>query len=574
MRENWKYLAGSAMFRLIAIVLAVLLPLNLLTLILGAKVLSQVEERMGLEARHSLELYMSQADDAMLRASTALNYLSRNDNDFLRLAVKPAQDGAEEQRQIQAAIDFTQTLNDRIVENPQIDSFFAWFPEKEYFIQTSSGMHGRELGDLIRRRLEEPEGMALGSWSAVREGDVALVCYLAAYRGGYYGAWIELKHLASPLDFAGSWTLAFTDGAGEVLFSERDGLPRLDPEQSECVYRGERCMLLSVPSGCSSLRLARVMSRSEISGALPVAIRVLQILSVAALLVVPVVILSMQRWMVAPLRRLTDAMERIESGDLDYRIPGKARGSEFERINGSFNHMMDEVRDLKISLYDEQIKGEKIRIGFLAQQIRPHFILNALNILYSYEPEEFALAQRMILCLSRYFRYVVNANRDFVPLERELEHIQNYFEIQQARFRNTFRAEVRWESDTASLTVPPLLVQSFAENAIKHALTPGRTVDISVTASLTAEGKLMIRIGDTGPGIPEEVLERIGVFRQDHEFRPDLGVGIQNSIDRLWLLYRGEADLDIRRAEPHGTAVTLYLPARREEEETDECDIG
>ncbi len=53
---------------------------------------------------------------------------------------------------------------------------------------------------------------------------------------------------------------------------------------------------------------------------------------------------------------------------------------------------------------------------FLSQQIQPHFILNAMNILYSYEKEEYPLIQKMILCLSKYFRYVVNANTDFVKL--------------------------------------------------------------------------------------------------------------------------------------------------------------
>ena len=167
---------------------------------------------------------------------------------------------------------------------------------------------------------------------------------------------------------------------------------------------------------------------------------------------------------------------------LIYRIPEKRVGSEFQRINRHFNHMMDEVRDLKISVYEEKLKAQAIRSSFLAHQIRPHFILNTLNILYSYEPEEFPLIQKMILYLSKYFRYVVNAGSDFVTLGHELEHIRNYFEIQQARFKRTFRAEVSWESEVSGCFVPPLLIQTFAENAIKHAFTPGEIIEILVTA--------------------------------------------------------------------------------------------
>ena len=58
---------------------------------------------------------------------------------------------------------------------------------------------------------------------------------------------------------------------------------------------------------------------------------------------------------------------------------------------------MDEVSELKINMYEQQLKTEKIRLGFLSQQIQPHFIINTLNILYSYEPEEYQLSQKMIL---------------------------------------------------------------------------------------------------------------------------------------------------------------------------------
>ena len=323
----------------------------------------------------------------------------------------------------------------------------------------------------------------------------------------------------------------------------------------------------------SDLHLVQILSKSELSRGLPFVIRLLQILSIVSVLILPVIILAMQRWVIAPVNRLTDAMERIERGDLGYRIEERSAGSEFDRINRSFNAMMDDVRDLKISLYEEQLKAQKIKMGFLAQQIRPHFILNALNILYSYEPEEYALSQRMILCLSKYFRYVVNANMDFVPLRQELDHIRNYFEIQQARFRRTFRAGVACDEDAGRCLIPPLLIQSFAENAIKHAFTPGEIIDISVSAR--REGaRVYIRVSDTGAGIPDEVLEHIAQFRSTREFRRDLGVGIQNSIDRIDILYSDRAELNITRTEPHGTVVEIVVPFLREEEHEDERDIG
>lgn len=67
---------------------------------------------------------------------------------------------------------------------------------------------------------------------------------------------------------------------------------------------------------------------------------------------------------------------------------------EFTQINKSFNRMMDQVSDLKIHVYEIQLEKQQIKMKFLSQQIQPHFIMNTLNILYSYEQEEYPLIRK------------------------------------------------------------------------------------------------------------------------------------------------------------------------------------
>ena len=314
-------------------------------------------------------------------------------------------------------------------------------------------------------------------------------------------------------------------------------------------------------------------STQPTSGALPSALRVMQVLSILAVAALPLILFVIQRWVISPVRRLTEAIERIENGEMEYRIPEQSTGAEFMRINRSFNHMMDQVEALKISVYEEQLKAHKIKLGFLAQQIKPHFILNTLNILYSYEQEEFPLIQRMIVHLSRYFRYVINANQDFVTLGQEMEHLRNYFEIQQARYVRTFEASVDFDQDLADCLIPPLLLQSFAENSIKYALLPDRIVQIRVTAEKTETG-MRLTVTDDGRGISPEMLERIEQFRRDRVFRTDLGVGVQNAIDRVELLYSGRGSVALAAREGGGTLVAIDLPAlhRRETERKTEAE--
>lgn len=197
---------------------------------------------------------------------------------------------------------------------------------------------------------------------------------------------------------------------------------------------------------------------------------------------------------------------------------------------------------------------------FLSQQIQPHFILNTLNILYSYEQEEYPLIQKMILCLAKYFRYIVNANSKFVLLSEEMDHIRNYFEIQQVRYPETFFAYVEYDEEIADCLVPPLLIQNFAENAIKHSLKIGNNIDIFVIGQKYGEDAVRIRMLDTGEGIDGELLEKIRRFRDTGEPQEGLGVGIQNAVERLQVLYDAKTQFEIVRDEPHGTRIEIVLP--------------
>ena len=260
-------------------------------------------------------------------------------------------------------------------------------------------------------------------------------------------------------------------------------------------------------------------------------------------------------------------MDEIEQGNLDYRISTKKTdGREFDRINQNFNKMMEQVTDLRIDVYEKELAQKNIKMQYLSQQIQPHFILNAMNVLYSYEPEEYELSQKMIKCISKYFRHIVYANDTFVELYQEMEHIQNYFEIQKARFPDMFFAIVEYDEALKTVLIPPLLIQNFTENAIKHSLKIGKKIEIFVIGEkITKDGQdwMRIRIADTGEGISDEALEQIEEFRRTGIAQPKLGVGIQNAIERMKYLYLDNGSIHIER-DPHysGTNIELIVPVK------------
>ena len=325
-------------------------------------------------------------------------------------------------------------------------------------------------------------------------------------------------------------------------------------------YDGVNYVLVKAQSNYVNLELVQIMPKSQITKTLPLMIQILQVASIVALGILPIIMFSMQKWIVHPINSLSRAMEKIEAGDMEVRVKEEKSGSEFEQINRNFNHMMDEVSKLKIDVYEEKLEKQQIKMRFLSQQIQPHFILNAMNILYSYEKEEYPLIHKMILCLSKYFRYVVNANTDFVELSQEMNHIKNYFEIQQARYPDNFFAMVEYDEEVRDCLVPPLLVQNFAENAIKHSLKIGNSIDIIVIAQKTEDNCIRIRLSDTGEGISDELLQKVELFRKTRQQQEGLGVGIQNAIERLDILYNGLSQFKITKEKPHGTRVEIVVP--------------
>ena len=575
--RSWKKVFSSAIFRLIVIVMAVVIPLNLLTLILGNTAITEVERQISLETQNALQIYIGQFDDAMERMNVKMYTLAREDEDFIRLNVKPIDTREEYYRQMESVVKLNITMSDALKDNSLVDGVFAYFSGKGYFLnQSNTSQLARQIGTYVENAVTTIDPAKLQNWQVVEIDGAPCLLLISIYRQAYFGAWIDLRTLADTFGFYGdgeSVLQAFAGADGRVYYSNRDDAVSIDLNTVSQKHDGVSYTLVKTKSQYADLHYVQVMSKSQIASSLPAAIRVLQILSVVAVVIIPIILLAMQYWIGRPVSKLMTAMERIEGGDVEYRIPATKAGTEFDCINRNFNRVMDEVSELKIHMYEQQLKAEKIRLGFLSQQIQPHFIINTLNILYSYEPEEYQLSQKMILCLSKYFRYVVNAPQDYVELGQEMEHIRNYFEIQQARFLRSFKATVVYDEEVADCLIPPLIIQNFTENAIKHSFVPGQTTSIVAEARKEREN-IHICVYDTGAGIPEDVLERIAEFRRTREFRLDLGVGIQNSIDRLSILYGDSASLEISKIEPQGTRIDIIIPIKRREASEYERDFG
>lgn len=112
---------------------------------------------------------------------------------------------------------------------------------------------------------------------------------------------------------------------------------------------------------------------------------------------------------------------------------------------------------------------EKAEQALLRQQLNPHFLFNSLNTLKGFIEEDEASAIKYLHQFAEVYRYVLGSrDKELIPLEEELDLLDSYFSLLQARFGDKLQLNVRVKDEDLSLMVPPLALQLLLENAIKH----------------------------------------------------------------------------------------------------------
>ncbi len=195
----------------------------------------------------------------------------------------------------------------------------------------------------------------------------------------------------------------------------------------------------------------------------------------------------------------------------------------------------------------------KARLRALQSQINPHFLFNAMNTISSLISEDSEKAKDLLLNLSDYYRSRLHLAKEFIPLESEIENINAYIAIEQARFGPKISVNYDVSGDTSFL-IPPLILQPLVENAIKHGLQkslhPG-----SVTMYVRIEqDEAHICIADDGVGMDATLLSNI--FDESH--------GLDNVHQRLINLYGIEYGLKIESTVGKGTKVWIKIPRNTE----------
>jgi hypothetical protein len=176
------------------------------------------------------------------------------------------------------------------------------------------------------------------------------------------------------------------------------------------------------------------------------------------------------------------------------------------------------------------------QLRYLRAQLNPHFLFNTLNSIYSLSMQKSDRAPEVVIRLADIMRYLIyECNEEKILLDKEIEFIRNYIEIEKIRFKADIRLTV--EGETAGLLIEPYLFISFIENGFKHAMDHNFGEPFIYITLRIGNGQLVLNVINSTDADLDMQAKRIN------------GKGISHSRSLLELLYPSSYDLDIIQTE-------------------------
>ena len=209
-------------------------------------------------------------------------------------------------------------------------------------------------------------------------------------------------------------------------------------------------------------------------------------------------------------------------------------------------HYVQKSRKQQLDTLQLEALVKSLELNTIKAHINPHFIFNALNSIRALIDENPQRARNAITELSNILRSSMQTEKmETVPFERELNIVKDYLALENMRFEDRLKVEYDIDEDTLNQPVPPMMLQTLVENAIKHGI------------SKQIKGGVVKITSDFKDHYHELAVQNTGLL---NGHKHSEGFGLSSTQNRLNLLYGSKASFDIRQVNPFLVEAKVLIP--------------
>lgn len=548
MKKNLGRLFNSISTKVILIMLVMVLPLNFIAIIANKKAIDTMVNQNKMSAQTLADTFTSDIESRMANTHTLLYYFLNKNPDCIQMKLQE-EDNYTYQSSKQKLYYSLRSMGGMTDGG---DGYFYYMKKmKDVVVYDENTKDSKELYRSIDEFIENQLGEGItGGWHIYEFNTCKYLFLIVEKKNMVYGGWFNLDALQKEMENS----LTYTDYSIEF---------------TEDIKTEDTSDRIFVSANFKNLNLIISVKKNEIVGGVSKYVTVLQTSAFLYLALIPLLFIFLKILLIKPLNKVNYAHRQIKKGNQDYRITQKANSVEYMEAYQSFNQMADNIKTLRIEGYERELARQKIVLRNLQLQIRPHFLLNTFNLIYTLaQRKEMAAVQQIILYLSEYFRYIFRSDKELELFPKELKLIQGYVKMVSINYSGNVEANFDIESEVNYVRVPPLLIHNFIENSVKHGVKQGTILHITITGRY-ADKKVIFQITDDGKGMDEETLDKCKKLLQG-DTEPEnsnSGIGLSNSIQRLKHFYGQEATIDMMSVQGQKTSVIIQFPYNLEVED-------
>ncbi|MFI5186693.1 MAG: sensor histidine kinase [Chitinophagales bacterium] len=201
--------------------------------------------------------------------------------------------------------------------------------------------------------------------------------------------------------------------------------------------------------------------------------------------------------------------------------------------SAAFRMIQDRVEEDQ-RIKEKETENLKTELSFLRSQVSPHFMFNIMNNMVSLARKKSELLEPSLIKLSSLLRYMLYETNEKVSLQREIEYLQSYIDLQRQRFGNNLEMKTCMENVDGAYEIEPMLLIPFVENAFKHGAGLMEHAEINVELKVE-KNILSFSVRNTFDDASAEVKDK------------NSGIGLTNVQRRLALLYQNKHSLLITK---------------------------